>query len=63
MFGSFLGSLHPVFHLLSSLARRLQTPVLVATVANKYRGRSAFIQMKIPRGTAEKRMACLNDDN
>lgn len=36
MFGSFLGSLHPVFHLLSSLARRLQTPVLVATVANKY---------------------------
>lgn len=51
------------FHLSSSPGSRLQTSVLVATVANKYRGPVAFIQTKILRRTSQKQMATLNDDN
>lgn len=63
MFGSFCGFLRSPFHLHSLLGSRLQTSLLVATVANKYRGPLAFIQTQTLRRTLQKQVVRFNDDN
>lgn len=63
MFWSFCASIRSRFHLLSTLGSRLRASVLVATVANKYRGPSVFIQTEGPRRAAWKQAVCFNDDN
>lgn len=59
MFGSYRDFLHFPFHLLFLLGSGLQTSVLVATVANKYRRPSAFIQTKTLRRMAPKKKGWL----